>query len=62
MPTYRYKCPTCAFDMDATHSIHESPDLLCHVCDTRMQRVVFPVGVQFNGGGWSDDNYHKENK
>jgi putative FmdB family regulatory protein len=49
VPTYEYKCTSCQGVTEITHSIKESPEVLCEHCEckTPMERLI-----SWNPGGF----------
>jgi putative FmdB family regulatory protein len=52
MPTYHYKCKSCAHEFDQFQKFSEDPLTLCPECGGPIRRVIQPVGVVFKGSGW----------
>lgn len=65
MPRYDYRCPTCGHEEEREYYIFEIPEVgdICPDCSfSAMKRVLSPVAVSFQGGGfYSTDNRRKEN-
>lgn len=59
MPSYKYSCATCDHSKEVTHGIKSSLVLTCPTCKAKLERVIYPVGVQFKGGGWEKDGYSR---
>lgn len=52
MPTYTYRCDTCAHGFDAFQRFAEDPLRECPDCGAPIHRVIQPVGIVFKGSGW----------
>ena len=66
MPTYDYFCEKCDITIEVTHSIHDSPEVLCEKCNEKMRRVMSGgVGYIMKSGGtrsqtWAQRHGHKK--
>lgn len=50
---YDYRCRECSITRELTHSIKESPTVVCE-CGAIMQRIITGgCGVIYKGEGWS---------
>lgn len=61
MPTYDYRCNSCGSVKEVTHSIKETPDILCSDCGSseKMERLI-----SYNRGGfifkqWTESQTYK---
>jgi putative FmdB family regulatory protein len=52
MPTYHYRCKSCAHEFDQFQKFAEEPLKFCPECGQDVRRVIQPVGVVFKGSGW----------
>lgn len=52
MPTYHYRCKSCAHEFDQFQKFAEDPLTVCPECGEEIRRVIQPVGVVFKGSGW----------
>lgn len=52
MPTYQYRCKSCAHEFDQFQKFSEDPLTVCPECGQEIRRVIQPVGVVFKGSGW----------
>lgn len=52
MPTYHYRCKSCAHEFDQFQKFAEDPLTVCPECGQEIRRVIQPVGVVFKGSGW----------
>jgi putative FmdB family regulatory protein len=52
MPTYQYRCKSCAHEFDQFQKFSDDPLTICPVCGQEIRRVIQPVGVVFKGSGW----------
>jgi len=60
MPTYSYKCASCAHEFDIQQSITEAAMTQCPECGGELQKVFGKVGISFKGTGfYRTDNSQK---
>ncbi len=53
MPTYQYRCKSCAHEFEAFQSMLDDPLSTCPKCNQKnIFRIIQPVGVQFKGSGF----------
>lgn len=52
MPTYVYRCDDCGHQFEIFQRMSEDPIDTCPGCQSRVRRVIHPVGVVFKGSGW----------
>lgn len=52
MPRYDYNCKKCNADKEIVHSIKETPQYFCLVCDTKLERVIRSTTFHLKGSGW----------
>ena len=52
MPTYEYRCDTCAKDFDVVQSFTDDPLTECPTCDSPVRKVFGSVGIVFKGSGF----------
>lgn len=52
MPTYAYKCQLCGNVEEITHSMLDSPEVICKTCKVQMNRKPQVGAIQFVGGGF----------
>ncbi|CAN5755770.1 zinc ribbon domain-containing protein [soil metagenome] len=52
MPTYHYRCSSCAHEFDQFQKFSEDALTECPECGGLIRRVVQPVGIVFKGSGW----------
>lgn len=52
MPTYVYTCTGCAYVVEKSHSILDTPTYHCDECDLDLVRKPTLAAVQFVGGGF----------
>jgi len=57
MPTYDYRCESCATRFEVTRPIGDAADASCPDCDAPAKRVFTPVGVVFKGSGFHNTDY-----
>lgn len=53
MPTYVYKCDSCAAQFEMVQSFHDDPLKVCPECgQPTARRVINAVGIIFKGPGF----------
>lgn len=52
MPTYHYRCKSCAYEFDAFQSMNDDALTKCPKCSKAIIRIIQPVGIQFKGTGF----------
>jgi putative FmdB family regulatory protein len=52
MPTYSYRCLSCAHEFDAQQSINDKALVSCPNCSGELAKVFGKVGVSFKGSGF----------
>lgn len=52
MPTYVYRCESCANQFEIVQRMADDPIKTCPDCVGHVRRVIHPVGVVFKGSGW----------
>jgi len=53
MPTYEYRCLTCAHQFEAFQSIAAEPLTVCPKCGNQVQRIIGGgMGIIFKGSGF----------
>ena len=52
MPTYHYRCKSCAHEFDQFQKFSEDALTICPECGQEIRRVIQPVGIVFKGSGW----------
>jgi putative FmdB family regulatory protein len=58
MPTYEYRCQSCAHELEAFQSIKDAPLTECPACrQPRLERLISATSFQLKGGGWYKDLY-----
>jgi len=62
MPTYEYVCAKCGHEMEAFHSMKDSPLQLCPACKRRAlkRKVGGGAGLIFKGTGFYITDYKKK--
>ncbi|MGC6367752.1 MAG: FmdB family zinc ribbon protein [Candidatus Marinamargulisbacteria bacterium] len=62
MPTYHYRCKSCAYEFDQVQSMMDEPLTTCPKCEGSIMRIIQPVGIQFKGSGfYVNDKNSKSN-
>ena len=52
MPTYEYRCDTCAKNFDVFQSFTDDPLTECPTCGSPVRKVFGSVGIVFKGSGF----------
>ncbi|MEI7860632.1 MAG: FmdB family zinc ribbon protein, partial [Acidimicrobiales bacterium] len=52
MPTYEYRCESCATNFDVVQSFHDDPLTECPTCGSPVRKVFGSVGIVFKGSGF----------
>ncbi|RAO99469.1 FmdB family transcriptional regulator [Petrotoga sp. 9PW.55.5.1] len=52
MPLYRYKCEECGYEFTVLHSMSETPEIKCELCNSSAKRIISNVGIAFKGEGF----------
>ena len=52
MPTYEYRCDTCAKNFDVVQSFTDDPLTECPTCGSSVRKVFGSVGIVFKGSGF----------
>lgn len=52
MPTYEYRCESCAENFDAVQGFHDEPLSVCPTCGSPVRKVFGNVGIVFKGSGF----------
>lgn len=60
MPTYQYRCTTCAGELEVVQKFTDDPLTECPACPGDLRKVYNAVGVVFKGSGfYATDNRTK---
>jgi putative FmdB family regulatory protein len=63
MPTYEYRCRSCAHEMEAFQSIKDSALTDCPACQQpKLERLISATSFQLKGDGWYKDLYSSSKK
>lgn len=57
MPTYGYRCAVCNHEFEVMQRMSDAPLTTCPECQGRLQKLLYPVGVQFKGSGFYTTDY-----
>ncbi|GAC1338148.1 MAG: hypothetical protein NVSMB29_03530 [Candidatus Dormibacteria bacterium] len=52
MPTYGYRCQSCASEFEVWQRMTDQPGADCPSCGAAGKRLFFPTGIVFKGGGF----------
>jgi putative FmdB family regulatory protein len=52
MPTYTYRCTSCAESFERWQKMTDEPLQACPQCQGQLRRVPAPVGLMFKGAGF----------
>ncbi len=61
MPTYEYRCLTCEHQFERFQRMSDEPVKVCEKCGEPVQRLLFPVAIQFKGSGFYTTDYARKN-
>ena len=59
MPIYGYRCTSCGHELEVLQSMSDAPLTVCDACGGRLQKKLYPVGVQFKGTGFYSTDYKR---
>ena len=60
MPTYQYRCTSCAGELEVVQKFTDDPLTECPACTGDLRKVFNAVGVVFKGSGfYATDNRSK---
>ena len=62
MPIYGYRCTSCGHELEVLQSMRDAPLTVCEACGGRLQKKLYPVGVQFKGSGFYSTDYKRSTK
>ena len=57
MPTYEYRCVSCEHQFERFQRMSDEPVKVCEKCGEPVQRLLFPVAIQFKGSGFYTTDY-----
>jgi putative FmdB family regulatory protein len=52
MPTYEYRCTSCANRFDVFQRLQEESLRVCERCGGELRKVFHPAGIVFKGSGF----------
>ncbi len=52
MPTYAYRCTTCATEFDVYQRFDEDALTTCPSCSGQLRKLFSPAGIVFKGSGF----------
>ena len=52
VPTYEYRCDSCAKNFDVVQSFHDDALTECPTCGSPVRKVFGSVGIVFKGSGF----------
>lgn len=61
MPTYEYRCDSCAHQFERFQRMSDDPVKECEVCGSSVKRLLFPVAIHFKGSGFYSTDYARKN-
>ena len=61
MPTYEYRCVSCEHQFERFQRMSDDPVKICEKCGEPVQRLLFPVAIQFKGSGFYTTDYARKN-
>jgi putative FmdB family regulatory protein len=62
MPIYGYRCASCGHELEVLQSMRDAPLTVCDACGGRLEKKLYPVGVQFKGSGFYSTDYKRPAK
>jgi len=62
MPIYGYRCTNCGHELEVLQSMRDAPLTVCEACGGRLEKKLYPVGVQFKGSGFYSTDYKRSTK
>ncbi len=60
MPTYEYRCEECGITFERFQKFSDEPVKICPECNGPVRRVIYPVGIVFNGSGFYVTDHRSE--
>lgn len=57
MPTYEYRCRSCAHEFELIQKITDEPAKSCPQCGGPVERLVSGSSFMLKGSGWYKDGY-----
>ena len=57
MPTYEYRCVSCEHQFERFQRMSDEPVKVCEKCGEPVNRLLFPVAIQFKGNGFYTTDY-----
>ena len=61
MPTYEYRCVSCEHQFERFQRMSDDPVKVCEKCGEPVNRLLFPVAIQFKGNGFYTTDYARRN-
>lgn len=52
MPTYGYRCERNGHEFDVVQPMSAAPVKRCKICGSKVNRIFYPVGINFKGPGF----------
>ena len=60
MPTYEYRCVSCEHQFERFQRMSDEPVKVCEKCGEPVNRMLFPVAIQFKGKGFYTTDYARK--
>lgn len=57
MPLYAYRCISCGHRFEKIQHFRSKPELVCPVCQGKLERPLTAPGLRFKGGGFYVNDY-----
>ncbi len=57
MPTYESRCVACEHQFERFQRMSDEPVKVCEKCGEPVNRLLFPVAIQFKGNGFYSTDY-----
>ncbi|HXL77730.1 MAG TPA: FmdB family zinc ribbon protein [Candidatus Eisenbacteria bacterium] len=62
MPTYGYRCSNCGHEFEIQQKITDQPLKACPMCQGKLAKILYPVGISFKGSGFYTTDYKGSGK
>lgn len=57
MPTYEYRCKSCAHEFEVQQSFSDDPLRECPQCKGELRKVFGNIGISFKGSGFYKNDH-----
>src|SRR6266566_2070154 len=62
MPTYGYRCSNCGHEFEIQQKMADKPLTACPECQGKLTKILYPVGISFEGSGFYTTDYKSAGK